>query len=134
MQLLAEFEMRIQHVKETKNERVDALSRRSNYDIHQATTSAQMLEETEEELIVTKKVNEIFTRKKILDQQIMKIYEKNIMTNEYRNNVHQEVDASANSYIRIFEKIYVSSSQKQRIIKEAHEELIHDHQNYRKTV
>ena len=69
------------------------------------------------------------------DYEIVKAYETDSMAIEFRKQAENrpEIHITADGYIRFYSKIYVPTSEVQRIIKVGHAAVMHDHNGYRKT-
>jgi len=133
---LGQYNFKIVYQKGSENARADALSRRADYQENGPTPGYQILRVEPDGYTYANP--QVATLYKVVDEPddgILKAYEKDETAKELERRATEEpwIHKTAEGYLRYYGKIYVPTSERNRILKQEHEAIAHGHRGVKKT-
>jgi RNase H-like domain found in reverse transcriptase/Reverse transcriptase (RNA-dependent DNA polymerase)/Integrase zinc binding domain/Chromo (CHRromatin Organisation MOdifier) domain/Retrotransposon gag protein/Zinc knuckle/Retroviral aspartyl protease len=133
----------IQYRKGTENGRADAISRRSDYQQDMPDQDQQILKkQANGDLTYANpqgtsetQLSAVYRVETTSDQEIIDAYDNDSMAQELkkRKETDGHIHETPDGYIRFYGKVYVPTSQRERIIEESHGKPTTGHQGYHRT-
>src|SRR5579871_4577319 len=133
---LGQYNFKIMYQKGSENARADALSRRIDYQEDGPAPGYQILrEEPDGYTYANPQVAAVYRVEPEPDQAIVEAYKKDKMAEELEKRIAKEpwIHKTADGYLRYHGKIYVPTSERNRILKQEHEAIAHGHKGVKKT-
>jgi hypothetical protein len=120
----------------SENARADALSRREDYRIEGPKPGYQILKQEGDSLVYANpQVAQVYKVANEVDQELIDAYRKDSMHAELKARAPKEpyIHETPDGYLRYYGKVYVPTSQVDRIIRQGHDALGAGHQGFKRT-